>query len=192
MRDYMLKCWSIRKVENHCLSTLTPPSTRMLLPLVLSHLIWGWKRECCQDSNNVMIKGPEEKHKHIFFFWGKHTCHGQIRWNLSRRSGRDCHGREDSKLPGFQSGFASYHLCELESQEQNSFQIPALLGLFSVQIRVLGKSGKLLSKSQRQGSACHVREAKTAFACRKQIPAHSDALGWPYWIRNLREFPTKH
>lgn len=151
MRDYMLKCWSIRKVENHCLSTLTPPSTRMLLPLVLSHLIWGWKRECCQDSNNVMIKGPEEKHKHIFFFWGKHTCHGQIRWNLSRRSGRDCHGREDSKLPGFQSGFASYHLCELESQEQNSFQIPALLGLFSVQIRVLGKSGKLLSKTPAPG-----------------------------------------
>lgn len=72
MRDSMLKCWSIRKAENHCLSTLTPPSTRMLLPLVLSHLIWGWKRECCQDSNNVMIKGPEEKHKHIFFLRQAH------------------------------------------------------------------------------------------------------------------------
>lgn len=189
------------------LSGFNPPR-RCCLPLVVSPLIWSWKGECCQDSNNVMIMGPEEKANTFFFlvgcsfffllflfvclFWGKHTHHhGQIRWNLSCRSGRGCQGREDSKLPGFQPRFASHHLCGLESQGQNSFKIPVGLGLFSVQIRVLGKSRKLLSKVPAPGLClpCQGGEDR-AFAYRKQIPVHS---GTPWErIRNLRKFPSKH
>ena len=82
MRSCMLKSWSIRTVENHCLSTLITLSTRMLLlsgfnpprrcclPLVVSPLIWSWKGECCQDSNNVMIMGTEEKANTFLFLVG--------------------------------------------------------------------------------------------------------------------------
>lgn len=49
------------------LSGFNPPR-RCCLPLVVSPLIWSWKGECCQDSNNVMIMGPEEKANTFFFF----------------------------------------------------------------------------------------------------------------------------